>query len=843
MSSTVGQINLGLDTNSTGFKKQLSSIAGNAESMVGGAFKKLGGIIAGAFAVGKILDFSKASIELASNLSEVQNVVDVTFGSMAADINSWSQNMLSGFGLSELSAKKYVSTLGAMMKSSGLSGVAMKDMSKDLTELSADMASFYNLSNDMAFDKIRAGISGEVEPLRQLGINMSVANLEAFALTQGIKKQYENMTQAEQTLLRYNYLLSVTKDAQGDFARTSDSWANQVKLMGEQWKIFQGTMGQGFINILAPVVRSLNTLIAKLQVAAQYFKAFTELITGVKKPTDETTSSVADVGGAAGDAGKGIKKAGKDVKGSISSFDQLNVISQNTADAMGDISDSMANAGGNVDFGTTPEPEAKTVDLGIDATQFQPFLDMINQIKTTTLEAGQYLKDAFGPPLKAALDTITPELQTWKGTLMTTFNDISTLGEPIKNWFINDLVPFWQEEIRVLGEIFNGLLETARSVFNGIRDAVYPILQWFVTEGLPLIVSFTAGATGLFKSIFDFAKQVFDTLWDQAVSPGLKIVSDMVLDVLNKLTGFWKTHGENIFNGLSEVCKNLSTLFQTWWDSFIGPIIRNILDDWKWLWDKHIQGLIDQFLNFVGKLAEGALDIYNKFISPVIKYMLEMFGPTFSEIFKTITDIAGTFAGFIADVAAGILKSLGGIIDFVVGVFTGDWEKAWNGIKDVFGGIWDSMVATVKLAVNLIIDLMNFLISQWNSLKFDIPRVDMGPLGSFGGFSVGVPQIPKIPKLANGGLVSAPTLAMVGDNKNASIDPEVISPLSKLQDMFNMSNQAVVAVLYLILEAIEQKNFSVDMDGERVSRIIRGHLKAEDSRVGSNMVSIGGASV
>lgn len=115
----------------------------------------------------------------------------------------------------------------------------MEGMSKKLTELSADMASFYNLSNDMAFEKIRSGISGETEPLKQLGINMSVANLEAYALSQGIRTSFQNMDQASQTLLRYNYLLSVTGDAQGDFARTSNSWANQVKLMGEQWRIFQ----------------------------------------------------------------------------------------------------------------------------------------------------------------------------------------------------------------------------------------------------------------------------------------------------------------------------------------------------------------------------------------------------------------------------------------------------------------------------------------------------------------------------------------------------------------------------------------------------------------------------
>lgn len=280
MSSAVCQIELNFNINKASFKKQLNDVADTAQSMVGTAFKKLGDIIGKAFEFKKLVEFGKTSIKLASNMSEVQNMVDVTFGGMSDDINTWSQSMLSGFGLSELSAKQYASTLGAMMKNSGLTGTQMEEMAKKLTELSADMASFYNLSNDTAFEKIRSGISGETESLKQLGVSMSTANMEAFALSQGIGKSYQKMNQAEQTLLRYNYLLSVTGDSQGDFAQNSGSWANQVKLMGERWKTFQGTMGQGFINILTPIMKGLDFLVEKLQVGAQYFKAFTDLVFG-----------------------------------------------------------------------------------------------------------------------------------------------------------------------------------------------------------------------------------------------------------------------------------------------------------------------------------------------------------------------------------------------------------------------------------------------------------------------------------------------------------------------------------------------------------------------------------
>jgi hypothetical protein len=175
---------------------------------------------------------AKEGIQLASNLNEVQNVVDVSFGKSSDTINKWSKTAIQKFGLSELQAKKFNGTMGAMLKSSGLSGESIVKMSTDLSGLAGDFASFYNLDSEEAFTKIRSGISGETEPLKQLGINMSVANLQAFALTQGIHKQFQKMTQAEQATLRYNYLMKVSADAQGDFSRTlGTSLANQQRVL------------------------------------------------------------------------------------------------------------------------------------------------------------------------------------------------------------------------------------------------------------------------------------------------------------------------------------------------------------------------------------------------------------------------------------------------------------------------------------------------------------------------------------------------------------------------------------------------------------------------------------
>lgn len=228
------------------------------------AFSRLAKAIGLVTIARKALDTIKTGIDYASDLAEVQNVVDVTFGSATEAINSWSKECLAAYGMNEVSAKRYAGTIGAMLKSSGLAGDAIVDMSKDMVGLAGDMASFYNLDLETAFEKIRSGISGETEPLKQLGINMSVANLEAYALSQGITTAYNEMSQAEQVMLRYNYLMSTTADAQGDFARTQDSYANQTRLLSESWLEFTGIMAEQLLPVLTTIVSWLNNIVAFL---------------------------------------------------------------------------------------------------------------------------------------------------------------------------------------------------------------------------------------------------------------------------------------------------------------------------------------------------------------------------------------------------------------------------------------------------------------------------------------------------------------------------------------------------------------------------------------------------
>lgn len=232
--------------------------AENAEKNASNAIKNILAAISAAAIAKKILDIGKAAVQAASDLEEVQNVVEVTFGEGASQIESWAKRAGTQFGLTETQAKRFASTMGAMMKSAGLAGPEIISMSTDLAGLAADMASFYNLDFETAFQKIRSGIAGETEPLKQLGINMSVANLEAYALSKGITTAFDKMSQGEQTMLRYQYLMQATADAQGDFARTSDGLANGLRMLETNFEQIKTTIGSALIPVVSEAVSSIN---------------------------------------------------------------------------------------------------------------------------------------------------------------------------------------------------------------------------------------------------------------------------------------------------------------------------------------------------------------------------------------------------------------------------------------------------------------------------------------------------------------------------------------------------------------------------------------------------------
>lgn len=246
-----------------------ASIFGMKLGDLGGAFTSsagLSGILQGAvggltmafvnlvvqglqMAIQALGQFSTQSVQTASDLEESANVVEVVFGK-ENKVSKWAKENASSFNLSRLEAEKFAGTLGAVLTPSGLGIDVIEDMSINLTKLSGDLGSLWNKSSEEAFNALRSAITGETEPMKNFGVVMTQVNLEAYMLTQGINKQWKELTQAEQALVRYNYILENTKTAQGDATRTADGYANASKQMELAIENAGNAFGQGFLPAL-----------------------------------------------------------------------------------------------------------------------------------------------------------------------------------------------------------------------------------------------------------------------------------------------------------------------------------------------------------------------------------------------------------------------------------------------------------------------------------------------------------------------------------------------------------------------------------------------------------------
>lgn len=455
---SAGQIGLDLVINQQQFNKQLGGIQNLA--------KKTGKMLAGAFAVKGLTSFAKDCIELGSNLTEVQNVVDVVFPTMNKKVNEFAQNAASTFGLSETMAKKFTGTFGAMANAFGFSEKESYKMSTALTGLAGDVASFYNISQDEAFTKLKSVFSGETETLKDLGIVMTQTALDQYALANGFGKTTSAMTEQEKVALRYAFVQQQLQNATGDFSRTSDQWANQIRILSLQFDSLKASIGQGLINLFLPIVKVINLVLGKLMTLANAFKSFTAMIMGKKTSgasasLDKTATSAGKVSNSLNNAtssanklnkstkkvGDTAKKTAKKISG-LMGFDQINKLtetkgssgSKSSTPSSGTGSAAGGASGGNVDMGSLPEGEdEKATKLGKGYDNLRKAIDK--------------LRVAFSAFSKVAIGAFK---WIWKNMLV-----------PLGKWTMQKLAPKLIE-----------LLAAALNVLTAVCKALQPLWQW-----------------------------------------------------------------------------------------------------------------------------------------------------------------------------------------------------------------------------------------------------------------------------------------------------------------------------------------------------------------------------
>lgn len=866
MSDVVGQIALELGIDSSQIVNQLTGASNKAAKQATSIFSGMGKKIAAGLSIAAFTKLTKDCIEVGSNVTEVQNVVDTAFKDLSWQADQWASNAMTNFGLSELSAKKYMGVFGQMSNAMGITGKAALDMAENVTGLTGDVASFYNLSTDEANTKLKSIWTGETETLKDLGVIMTQTNLDQYALNNGFGKTTAKMTEQEKVMLRYQYVTSALSNATGDFAKTQDSWANQTRILTLRFQQLKASLGKGFIALFTPILRGFNSLLAGLQKVADGFASFVQMLTGadISSSMGSISADIAGIGDDAGGAadnvsgiGDAAKKTAKDIEKSLAGFDQINKLTEPTDDSSSSGSGTDSTSGiGSVDLVQDVSGSTANVSSAIS--------DMADKVK----KALEPLKAISFDNLVSSLDNLKRAVQPLTEKLFSGLEwAYYNVLVPLASWYIEDLIPTYINTLADAFELLNTVLDVFNPVFESAWDNFFkPIAEW--TGGIVVDVINSIGdafllvagylkehetdvkdwtdlyITPFFKTITDFITELYDLIksvivfvidllgpsFDEivaiisgAISAIIKIVTG-VLDILKGVIEFLN----GIFTGDIDKCMQ-----------GIKDIIKGCLEA--------IWGIIKAIVSLIVNLVKGTVDI----VINLLKDIFTVIGNILSSIKSVFDKVLMAIFNAVISVIDGIKDALWNIVDFVGDTFSSAWSNVWNGIINAFDNIFGGIVDIAKGPINLVIGLINgmldglesginWIVRKINTLNFDVP--DWVPVIGGDHFGFDLPEVGfgSIPYLAEGGYVkpNTPQLAMIGDNKHQG---EVVAPEDKLLEMAqkaaDMASSAellaeAISILKQILKILETLDLDIQLDGKSLKKYVVDKINEHTKQTG-----------
>lgn len=840
--------------------------------------------------VAALIKLTKYTTSAASDLVEVQNVVDVSFGKSAQKVNAWAKTVIKNFGLSQTEAKRTASTFMAMSNGMDIANDAGTTMAITLTELSADLASFWNTSQAEAFTALKSVYTGETETLKKYGIVMTEANLKAFALTQGIKKQYSEMSQAEKVALRYKFVMKTASDAQGDFARNSTTWANQIKILKTQLQELATMIGQVFVKVLRPALIVINKLLSRIIALGN---AISTAFGGNK--VEDTSNGLNSTASSAEDLANNLANSNeeaKELKKNLMSFDELNTL---------DDSGSKENSSNsNVDLGIP------TLDIKIDDSTVDPQLQKIAEkikawrdkivsffsdktVKEVLTDLGKAILNFVKDLSKSIYDLIVEQLTRvdWKDALVR-FTSVTAQ-------IVNEVNNTSQKIVDTIRTLFNqidwnSLIAGVIATFGNLGIAVFEIVNTIVdtvkkiVEQLELgeLINKFAGYFGVLHNAALLLTQVVNALcnaftifYDTGLAPIVEWIGEKLADALtftNEELQKWTNWVVNIMPDLNELAQILGEMVSALWDilkpladyawevfkdviSTIGDVLRDVFQfilDHKEAVIAALTGITTAFVIYKGAVALGKAVVVAYEIAQSIMWAVMAVGEGVTKALAVAQEVlnavmnANPFALVVVAISAIVM-----IITYLWQTseeFRDFWINLWESIKDVInkaadfiGGIIDGIVEAIQKAIDWISNAIDkvkefFGISGKNSTSTSTSR-------SFAKQSIDVNYVPNsIPALANGGVISSPTIAQIGEYAGANSNPEIVAPQSIMRDTVQQANSGVINAIFAIgnqiTKAVDDKDMDVYMDADKVTRKVTKRQDTIKRQQGTSLVTI-----
>ena len=604
------------------------------------------------------------------------------------------------------------------------------------------------------------------------------------------------------------------KSVMSDAIGANEEFGNSVKQI-------KGNLQVAFTPIVNAIMPALNTLASGLATAT---KAIASFISGLFGTTYKKSL----------EAAKKVEAVGKKAKENsrfLASFDEMNVASKDESDSS------------SSDLSALDSEGDKTAE-GIGNKIREQIKKGFALLKKQFANVKKYFDTNFAPIFAEIGKKFAPVIEGFKSNMGKAWGDMATLAEPFKNYFTNNLTPALQTAFKSIGTIASGLGDTFNLVFGQLWDnVIFPSLNTMITTVLPLLTDQWTATAEVMMTLFETVKTIFDEVFVTGVMPILTTLQGVWSDLWITSAKLWSQYGEPMMEAIQSLITSVGDTALTVYKEWIQPVIQWICDLVKSLWDRAIKPVYVKVVAVVAKIVDCVKAVWN-FLKPFVDWFVKTLGPTIKNVLAAVKGVFDTVFTAIGDIIGGIIKTFGGLIDFITGVFSGDWNKAWQGICDFFSGIWNTIWGVIKGVINLIIDGINMLWTGiYNAVKGIVDAIGgvAGAIGDLFGqdWHFSMPENPPlIPKLAKGGLAYAPTLAMVGDNRNAGTDPEVIAPLSKLKDIIGEGGDMTEVVLLLreILEFLKGLNLIAkgEVDGKTLYRLIVRLNKENTYRTGVN---------
>lgn len=856
-----GTVIIDTQMSTDGFSKGVGSMQKQVGGL-NGTIGKLGKTIATAFAVGKLLQFGKEAIDLGSDLQEVQNVVDVTFATMSDKVNEFAKNAATSAGLSETMAKRYAGTFGAMANAFGFAEEESFGMATALTQLSGDVASFYNLTQDEAYTKLKSVFTGETETLKDLGVVMTQNALDSYAMANGYGKTTQAMTEQEKVALRYAFVQDQLSAASGDFIRTQDSWANQTRILSLNFDTFKANIGQALINVFTPFLQVINQIIAKVVDLSSKFLAFTQLITGRGSsgggsPGAKTLESISS---GYEDVADSTEKAEKAQKSYTSGLDELNIVSQDSGGG--------AASGGGIGSPIIPS-EAIAGNEALMQTS-----DVLDRIKERLLELAGLFKqgffDGFGDfesrfqTIRDSIDSIKKSFsKIFDADVAKSFNKlvneiVKTLGKIIGSVasiyltiganIIGGIAKYLEDNTGRIKDYLIEMFDIGAEISEQVGDwfvAIADIYEVFAGEDAQQI---TADIIGVFAETFMsiselFAKFSLDltNLFTQPIIDSKEEIKSSLQDLLSgfsAITGFIKGLFADVGKIINEV-----------YDKYISPILALITQKITEFVQNRIAPILSSFGGLFQSIGEALTALWQNVLQPIVQWLMDNVFPVISYIASVVIEKVFEIVDGIALQFEMLIEIFTGLIDFLTFVFKGDWKGAWESIKKIFSTIWESFEGIVKGVVNKIVDILNGFLKivetvqhrLADALSFSIDIPDWVPGIGGNSFHLDVPKvtIPKIPYLATGAVIppNAPFMAMLGDQRHGM---NLEAPEDLIRKIVREEAGASAEMMALLAEIAQNTRETADKDltiGDR--DIARANIRGKQSIGYSNLITVG----